>query len=145
MRHPDPEFGLPVRDATYVDRPGAYAIIFASGNLLALARGKADRLYLPGGGLERGEPPEAGLLREMAEEIRWRARIFGIMGHATQFPSADGGNYFAIRATYFRTELIEWCAGQCEHEMVWLAAAAAMPSLARESDAWAISRACNSK
>jgi ADP-ribose pyrophosphatase YjhB (NUDIX family) len=145
MRHPGPEFGLPVRDVVYVDRPGAYAILLASGNLLALVRGKADRLYLPDGGLERGEPPDAGLLREMAEKIRWRARILSIVGHATQFLSADGEGYFAIRATYFRTGLIERCAGHCEHEMVWLAAAAAMPSLARESDAWAISRACNSK
>jgi 8-oxo-dGTP diphosphatase len=140
MRHPGLEFGARVRDVTYVDRPGAYAIILASDNLLAFVPGKAGRLYLPGGGIEHGEPPESALLREIAEEIGWRAHILGIVGYATQFLFAAGEGYFAIRATYFRTGLIERCAGQPAHEIVWLTAAAAVPSLARKSDAWAISQ-----
>jgi 8-oxo-dGTP diphosphatase len=134
------EFGPRVRDVTYVERPGAYAIIRAGGDLFACVRGGAGRLYLPGGGIRRGELPESALLREIAEEIGWHARIIRIMGSATQFLLACGEGYFAIRAAYFETALLEQFGSQHEHELVWLTAAAAKAALVRESDAWAISQ-----
>jgi 8-oxo-dGTP diphosphatase len=144
MKHSIPEFGVRVPDVTYVDRPGAYAIILAGDDKLAFVRGKAGRLFLPGGGLAPGEYPRNALMREIIEEIGWNVRILGTIGRATQFLFAEGEGYFAIRATYFRTELIEQCTTGCEHEIVWLSTAAAT-SLARESDAWAISQARKSK
>jgi hypothetical protein len=39
--------------------------------------------------------------------------------------------------------LIERLTTDCEHAIVWLPAAAATASLARESDIWAISRGCD--
>jgi 8-oxo-dGTP diphosphatase len=141
-----PEFGVRVPDAAYVDRPGAYAIILGRDGRLAFVRGKAGRLFLPGGGVGPGEQPEDALLREILEEVGWTARILGAIGRATQLVFAEGEGYFAIRATYFRTALIKRrTTTRCEHEIVWLTAAAAANSLARESDAWAISRVCNWK
>src|SRR5260370_23207484 len=142
MSCPDPEFGVRRPDVTYLDRPGAYAIISANDNRLAFVSGRAGRLFLPGGGVRPDEQPADALLREIIEEIGWRARILDTVARATQFLSAEGEGHFAVRATYFRTRLIERLTTRYEHEIIWLPAATAVTSLARESDAWAISRAC---
>jgi 8-oxo-dGTP diphosphatase len=144
MKHSDPQFGVRLQNAAYLDRPGAYAVIRASDSKLAFVRGKAGRLFLPGGSLRPGEPREDALLREIMEE-GWSACILDMVGRATQFVFAEGEGYFAIRAAYFRAALIERRTTICEHEIVWLSAGATASSLARESDAWAISLVCNSK
>jgi hypothetical protein len=50
-----PEFGVRVMGASYLDRPGAYALIRGNENRLALVLAKAGRLFLPGGGIRAGE------------------------------------------------------------------------------------------
>jgi 8-oxo-dGTP diphosphatase len=140
----DPEFGKRRSDVAYLERPGAYAIIRGTGSRLAFIRGETGRLFLPGRGVQPGELPEDAMLREIIEEIGWRARILDTMGRATQFVAAEAQGCFAIGATYFRARLIERLTTRCEREIVWLPAATAVTSLARESDAWAIPRACDS-
>ena len=140
-----PEFGVPVSGVTYRDRPGAYAVILGRESRFAFVRGKAGRLFLPGGGIGPGEGAEDALMREVIEEIGWSVRILGTIGRATQLVFAEGEGHFAIRATYFRAAVIERRSAQCQHEIVWLSPATAAPYLARESDAWAISRVCNSR
>ena len=143
MSDPDPEFGVRQPDMVYREGPGAYAVIRGTDNRLAFVSSKGGRLFLPGGGLRPGEPPEDALLREIIEEIGWRAHILDRIGGATQFQAVEGEGYFAIRAIYFRARLIEQVTTGCEHEMVWLPAATATALMVRESDAWAISRACS--
>lgn len=49
---------------------GARAVVFdADGGLVLVRHGYEPGLYLPGGGVKRGEAPEAAVLRELAEEI----------------------------------------------------------------------------
>ncbi|HEX2560483.1 NUDIX domain-containing protein [Phenylobacterium sp.] len=49
---------------------GARAVVFDEDGRLVLVRHGYERgLYLSGGGVKRGEAPEAALLRELAEEI----------------------------------------------------------------------------
>lgn len=54
---------------------GARAVVFdAAGALVLVRHGYEPGLYLPGGGVKRGEPPDAAVLRELAEEVgvtRW--------------------------------------------------------------------------
>ena len=67
-------FGETIKsDQTYADRPGAYAII-ADGSWLLLAQTTAttETFLLPGGGIDAGEHPLAGLHREVMEETGWR-------------------------------------------------------------------------
>ena len=139
-----PEFGVRVSGVTYRDRPGAYAVILGRESRFAFVRGKAGRLFLPGGGIGPGEGAEDALMREVIEEIGWSVRILDTIGRATQLVFAEGEGHFAIRATYFRAAVIERRSAQCQHEIVWLSPATAAPYLARESDAWAISRASKS-
>jgi 8-oxo-dGTP diphosphatase len=138
-----PSFGVHLNFATYRERPGAYAVIFGSESRFAFVQGRAQRLFLPGGGIGSGERPEEALMREIMEEVGWTVRILGSIGLATQFLFAEGEGYFAIRASYFRAVLTEHRTTHSEHEIVWLPAAVAVPRLARESDGWAISKVCN--
>ena len=49
---------------------GARAVVFdAAGALVLVRHGYEPGLYLPGGGVRRGEAPEAAVLRELAEEL----------------------------------------------------------------------------
>ena len=105
MNRPDPQFGVRRPGVRSSERPGAYAIIRASGDRLALVPGKCRRLFLPGGGMRPGEHPGDALLREIVEEIGWRARILDTIGRATQFVATEGEGCFAIEATYFRARL----------------------------------------
>jgi 8-oxo-dGTP diphosphatase len=139
----EPEFGVRLPDVVYQERPGGYAIIRRADGRLAFVCGKAGRLFLPGGGVQPGERPEDALLREIIEEIGWRAHILDRVGRATQFLAVAGEGCFAVRATHFRARPIERLTTDCEHAIVWLPAAAATASLARESDIWAISRGCD--
>ncbi|SOH94775.1 8-oxo-dGTP diphosphatase [Monaibacterium marinum] len=65
-------FGETIQNGqSYADRPGAYAII-ADGKWLLLAESKGQDFLLPGGGIDAGEHPLAGLHREIIEETGWR-------------------------------------------------------------------------
>jgi 8-oxo-dGTP diphosphatase len=48
-------------------RPAAYGIVIKDGNIL-LSKQFGDKYDLPGGGLDLGEEPEAGVVREVKEE-----------------------------------------------------------------------------
>ena len=64
-------------------RLGAYAVCIEDGRLLLvrLAEGPADRPWtLPGGGLDHGEDPADGALRELVEETGFRGRIVRLLG-----------------------------------------------------------------
>ena len=142
MSDPDPTFGARRPHIVYRKRPGAYAVICGADDRLSFVSGKGGRLFLPGGELRPGEPPEDALRREIIEETGWRAELLDRLGRATQFVTVEGEGYFAIRAIYFRAWLIERVTTGCEHGIAWLPAATARVVMARESDAWAISRVC---
>ena len=79
------ELLLSVLEPGPTPRPRAVAVVVQHGRVLVVARQAHGRKYavLPGGGLERGEPPEQAVLRELLEETTltaaverplWRAR-----------------------------------------------------------------------
>lgn len=70
-------FGDPVDPRrTYIDRPGAYALIRDGGDLLLTEQTAPEREFqLPGGGIDPGEGTVAALHRECLEETGWRIRV----------------------------------------------------------------------
>jgi 8-oxo-dGTP diphosphatase len=58
------EYDVPVNQLVW--RPAAYAIVIHDGKILLTKQHKA--LHLPGGGVELGEMPEEGVIREVKEE-----------------------------------------------------------------------------
>ena len=75
-------FGEPVRPGqTYIDRPGAYAVIEDGGDVLVTEQSAPTREFqLPGGGLDPGEGALAALHRECLEETGWRIRVLRRLG-----------------------------------------------------------------
>jgi 8-oxo-dGTP diphosphatase len=74
---------------------GAYALCVRDGHLLLSRMGSggldAGRWTLPGGGLDWGEEPAAGVLRELEEETGLRGTVLGLAGvfSATYLRTAD--------------------------------------------------------
>ncbi len=68
-----------------MQRFGAYGLVTdPAGRLLLtlIAEGYpgAGQWHLPGGGTDLGEPPAAGLLRELVEEAGQLGRVVGLLG-----------------------------------------------------------------
>lgn len=66
-------------------RVSAYAVAHDDGRRMLLCRiastePGASRWTLPGGGLDFGERPEAGVLRELAEECGYTGRVTRLIG-----------------------------------------------------------------
>jgi 8-oxo-dGTP diphosphatase len=59
------EYDVPVDQLQW--RPAAYGIVIKDGKIL-LSKQFGDRYDLPGGGIDLGETPEAGVIREIKEE-----------------------------------------------------------------------------
>ena len=84
----------PDTTATGWVRVGAYALVLDSEERLLLVRGAArsdgpGEWWMPGGGLEFGETPETGVLRELEEETGLRGRIVGLAGSLSAvYPSS---------------------------------------------------------
>jgi 8-oxo-dGTP diphosphatase len=81
------------RDIRYRLRPGAYAILARSGEVLLTHQAAPTPEYqLPGGGIDPGESPIASLHREVMEETGWRigpVRRLGAYRRFTYMPEYD--------------------------------------------------------
>ena len=81
LRHHPPASGAPDGELPRVTRLAAYGVIERDGTILLCRVGPGNMgeglWTLPGGGLDFGEAPDAGALREVEEETGLIARIDG--------------------------------------------------------------------
>ena len=77
-----PRVGETVRaDKRYTRRPGIYAILPRDGRILLTHQAEPEpEFQLPGGGIDFGEHPEAGMIREVKEETGLEATSLGLLG-----------------------------------------------------------------
>lgn len=80
-----------------VQRPvlAASIAVFREGKVLLIQRAKAPAqgLYsLPGGRIEPGETMQAGVLRELHEELALEAELVGFVDHVEHIERADDGS-----------------------------------------------------
>jgi len=68
---------------SYQEREGAYGIVF-QGNLVLIEKAQLG-YFLPGGGLEEGETPEAALQREFKEETGYELVSYTKLGTGVEY------------------------------------------------------------
>lgn len=137
-----PQFGEFQPGATYVPRPGGYAVIFDPEGRLAVVA-TAEGLHLPGGGLEAGESAERATMREVAEETGLRVEIRAFIGVAHELVFALQENvHYRKRCSFFRATIVATGEpSEPDHELKWMAPAEALRTLHHEIQRWAVRKA----
>jgi 8-oxo-dGTP diphosphatase len=134
---PPPQFGTAIVGRTYVERPGAYAVIAADDQVLVVETPMG--FFLPGGGIADGETAEQALRREVFEETGCRIASVREVGRARQYV----GSGFNKVETFFAVELAGEVGGgsEADHRPRWVSAEDALVGLVEEAQRWAVRRA----
>jgi 8-oxo-dGTP diphosphatase len=137
------EFGERIQGVSYIDRPGAYAIIRDGSNAIALVRTQQGYL-LPGGGVEPDEDIKVALQREIMEELGYQSTIEEKVCSAVQYLYSESDRaYFKKIGHFFKVSLAEKVSEPIEtdHELVWCSPEESLQMLAQEFQVWAIRQA----
>jgi 8-oxo-dGTP diphosphatase len=143
MVEPKREFGERVAGATYVARPGGYAVIFNDTGEVAVVSTPQGH-FLPGGGQDHGETPGQAAVREVHEECGLSIRLGPRLGTADELVFAEEeGVYYRKRCAFFLGRVVRREAlGEIDHELIWLDPEEAAACLNHGSQSWAVSQAC---
>jgi 8-oxo-dGTP pyrophosphatase MutT (NUDIX family) len=111
------KFGKLVASATYVHRPGGYAVVFNTAGGVAVVC-TLQGLFLPGGGQEDAETPEQAAVREAYEECGLRIWLGPHLGTADEFVfAAEEGVYYRKHCTFFHAEVVrQEDRGETDHD-----------------------------
>lgn len=139
-----PQFGERQAGRTYVDRPAAFGILERDGRIALVHIVKADGASwhdLPGGGVDAGETPEQGVVREFGEEAGLQVSVRAPFAVADQFFINTDGDAWNNRGTFFILDLQAERPDlkvEDDHSLVWLEPGAAIKILRHDSHAWAV-------
>jgi 8-oxo-dGTP diphosphatase len=136
-------FGICEPGISYRRRRAAYGVLMeadGSVGVIILANGY---FWLPGGGVDMGETPEAALVREACEELARGVRIVAHLGHATEyFYSRDDDCHFQTEADLYRMELTEELGNQPEYRLDWRPVEEVLASLFLQCHRLAVESCC---
>jgi 8-oxo-dGTP diphosphatase len=141
------ECGERIAGVSYMERPGAYAIIQDESKRIALVRSRRG-FFLPGGGVDAGESLEAALRREILEEIAYQSEVLEEIGSAAQFLHVKPENVYVKKVGhFFRAKLLEKSSAPAEpdHELMWCSPEDSLTRLAHQFQSWAVRQAISIK
>jgi 8-oxo-dGTP diphosphatase len=122
-----------------VIRPGAYALVADEGYRLAVVRTDVG-IFLPGGGIEAHESPEARVTREAREECGLVLRAGAWRASAIQFVYSEPEQAnFQKRSTFIECAIDGPSVAvlETDHELLWQHPSLAIDRLSHESQRWA--------
>jgi 8-oxo-dGTP diphosphatase len=126
----------PVR--TYIERPGAYAVIREGGDVLVTEQEAPKREYqLPGGGIDAGEGALRALHRECLEETGWRIRVLRRLGAFQRFAFMPEYDAWARKVCHiYLARPVRRLGEPTEsgHRAIWMPIPTALELLALEGD-----------
>lgn len=143
-----PQFGERIAGNIYTYRPGAYAVVFDAAQRVAVVKNKFGYHFLLGGGAEPSETMEETLHREVLEECGYDIQIHRKLGEATEcFWSEIDQRYFEVHGHFYAASFGQRVREPVDddHVLVWLTAEEAVKQLCRQSQAWAVRQAFDSK
>lgn len=141
----DCTFGTPEPGCRYHDRTGAYLIAEHAGSIALIQTPKG--YFLPGGGMEPSEDPQACIRRELLEETGYTVRITGRVATADAYERHPMLGWFHPIQHYYAGELVEQVAAPSEtdHTLVWKPLPEAEVLLLPECQRWAVSHCAGAK
>lgn len=137
-----PEFGEKQPGVRYALRFGAYAVILDARCRVATIR-TARGYFLPGGGSQGNESPEATLRREVLEECGHLITLGRVLGCTVAYLSVGNPvQSYQIRAVFFEAYLGEKVSlgSEPDHHLVWLEAVEVIHRLNSLAQVWAVQR-----
>lgn len=134
-----PVFGSQQASIQYTQRRAVYVVVIADDGRVATVASR-QKHFLPGGGCELGETPEATVIREVQEELARGVRLLGCLGEAIQyFYSAIDDRHYRMLATFFVGEFTEeGCGDLPEHELFWLPVERVEQAMFHACHVWAV-------
>ena len=134
------EFGIPLRDRTYVLRPGAYGVLADSLSRILVIEASVGTFYLPGGGIESNETAEQAVVREIMEETGLEVSCGRQFAAAAQFVHClDEPNGYKKTCSFFLVEQVyDPNQTQGEYRTHWLDLEQAQGAVLEDAHKWAI-------
>lgn len=139
-----PQFGERQGGRVYADRPAAFGILQREGKIALVHIVKTDGASwhdLPGGGVDPGETPEQGVVREFGEEAGLAVATRSSFGVADQFFINTEGLAWNNRSVFFSLDLLAEAPAlkvEDDHTLMWFEPEAAIRILRHDSHAWAV-------
>ena len=135
-----PIFGIPENRFPASVRPSAYGIVVGDAGKIALVR-TPQGVYLPGGGIEGDETPDAAVVREVREEAGLVVRLGAWRRTAIEhISSVSEQAQFEKRSTFCDAHVVAVAsdATDVDHELVWLPADEARQRVSPLSHRWVL-------
>ena len=135
-----PEFGDRATDPSATIRPSAYGIISDGSGRLVVVRTPLG-VFLPGGGSDEAETPEATVARETREECGYAVRVGTWRRTAVErVSSAREQTRFEKRCTFCDGTFVDRTGAptEADHAPAWMPADQAAARLTPASHRWAV-------
>ena len=139
-----PQFGERLAGRSYGERAAAFGVVERDGRVAVVRIEKPDGaawIDLPGGGVDAGETPEQGVVREYGEEAGLKVAVREPFAKADQFFVNTEGQAWNNRSDFYVLEILGEDPSlkiEDDHVVQWLEPLEAIAVLRHDSHAWAL-------